>query len=435
MMHIPRLAAYSFAVLTPWFLGSQDPAVANSPSNYQDLGASVLTIKPPSTNVLVGASPLPLGTPYPEVQASFPTVNPLGGISNSATRNWGSGIVDETKVGWVPQTPTRNAQIANSLATQNSASTLPLVRNSRTSSGEITPVYTPNQKVSRTIVSQSNNSPQSPNSRPSPERIRQIQERLRSIQLRRNIRTTYPGFNISNPSGFGADNYRGFVGLGLQSRTRFSGGSGGLIGGGLDGSLGFGFGLGDARESVGLQLSYTMASFGGSRPFGSGGVNAKLHTRFDGGWGVALGGEGIINVGRLPEGSETEFNDFENTYYVAATKLFNLRSNINAPFSRMAVTAGAGTGRFRSVDQILNRETAIGVFGSVGVQVLPSVSLITEWTGQDLSVGASIAPFKNIPLVINPAFRDITGAGDGSRFVVGIGGSIGDVISLIDWIF
>ena len=49
------------------------------------------------------------------------------------------------------------------------------------------------------------------------------------------------------------------------------------------------------------------------------------------------------------------------------------------------------------------------------------VSFITEWTGQDLALGLSIAPFKNIPLTITPALRDVAGAGDGARFVVGTG--------------
>ncbi|NEQ63685.1 MAG: hypothetical protein F6K53_42845, partial [Moorea sp. SIO4A1] len=152
-------------------------------------------------------------------------------------------------------------------------------------------------------------------------------------------------------------------------------------------------------------------------------------------WAVALGGEGIINVGRLPEDSPTEFNDFEHTYYGAVTKVLPLRANPRDPFGLAVVTVGAGTGRFRSEEQINNQENGIGVFGTVGVGVLPWVSLITEWTGQDLAIGASIVPFKNIPLTITPAVRDIVGAGDGARFVVGVGGSVGDVISLLDLIF
>jgi hypothetical protein len=61
------------------------------------------------------------------------------------------------------------------------------------------------------------------------------------------------------------------------------------------------------------------------------------------------------------------------------------------------------------------------VFGNVAVRVAQPVSLIAEWSGQDLGVGVSVAPFKNIPLVITPAVRDIVGAGDGPRFVLGTG--------------
>jgi hypothetical protein len=46
-----------------------------------------------------------------------------------------------------------------------------------------------------------------------------------------------PGFSISNPTGFGADNNLFFVGLSYQNRTRFTQTS--------DGEAGFGVGLGD----------------------------------------------------------------------------------------------------------------------------------------------------------------------------------------------
>jgi hypothetical protein len=42
-----------------------------------------------------------------------------------------------------------------------------------------------------------------------------------------------------------------------------------------------------------------------------------------------------------------------------------------------------------------------------------------------LAIGASIAPFDNFPLVITPALRDITGAGDGARFILGGGVAFG----------
>ena len=62
------------------------------------------------------------------------------------------------------------------------------------------------------------------------------------------------------------------------------------------------------------------------------------------------------------------------------------------------------------------------VFGSVGLRVVEPVSVIADWTGQDLTLGTSIAPFRNFPLVITPAVADVTGnAGDGARFILGVG--------------
>ena len=62
------------------------------------------------------------------------------------------------------------------------------------------------------------------------------------------------------------------------------------------------------------------------------------------------------------------------------------------------------------------------MFGSVALRVAQPISLIADWTGQDLTIGTSIAPFRNIPFVITPAVSDITGnAGDGARFILGFG--------------
>ena len=271
---------------------------------------------------------------------------------------------------------------------------------------------------------------------PSPSEIQQIQEDLRNLEPPAQVQRqrAYPGVTISNPTGYGADRGRVFAGIGFQSRTRFSGGRnvGTAFGGGrVDGTAGIGFGVGDARESVGLQVSYTAASFGGSRDFLSGGLNAKIHRRLGERSSVAVGGEGIINFGRLPEDDDgIEFNDFENTYYGAVTHVVNLKEDFSQPFSRLIVTGGAGTGRFRSVDQLIDDDFAVGLFGSAALQVYPWANVITEWTGQDLAAGVSIVPFSNVPLVITPAFRDIAGEGDGDpRFVVGIGFSLSNLFS------
>ncbi len=450
MMQIFKLATYSVALLTPWFLGVQDRAVAQSHSSYKDLGTLTPNIEPPSTDVLLGATPVTLGSPSPKLQANPQPVSRFSSVSHSATPSLGVSIVDATKFGGVPQntteistTPAGFTSTRRYLPTQGLVSSSPLVTNSINSSTKVTQTYKPYQQISRTPVSQSSNFSQTPKPSPTspstPNQIPNLQNQQPANAVNpppRRTRSASPGLTISNPSGYGADNFRGFAGFSYQSRTRFSNNSGGLIGGGRDGTAGFGFGLGDARDSVGLQLSYTLASFGGSRPFGSGGINAKLHTRFDEQLlGVAIGGDGIVNFGRLPDDSPTEFNDFENTYYLSATKVLRLRPNAPDPLSRVAITAGVGTGRFRSEERLLNEEGGIGFFGSLALRIVPSINVITEWTGQDLAMGASIVPLRGLPLVITPAFRDIVGAGDGPRFVMTFGGAIGDVLSLADLIF
>ena len=80
----------------------------------------------------------------------------------------------------------------------------------------------------------------------------------------------------------------------------------------------------------------------------------------------------------------------------------------------------------------MNGEFGVGVFGSAALQVYPWANIITEWTGQDLAAGVSIVPFSNFPMVITPAVRDIAGEGDGDpRFVVGVGVSLSEVLSLL----
>lgn len=214
-----------------------------------------------------------------------------------------------------------------------------------------------------------------------------------------------PALSIYIPTGFGADNNTGFIGATFQERTRYSNVS--------DGGAVIGVGLGDAQKAVGVELSYTAASFGGSRDFGGGGFNAKVHRQIGDGLAVAAGWNGFANLGGR--------NDFENSIYGVVSKVFRTREDINSLFSRVAVTAGVGNGQFRTEDAVAEDDGGVGVFGNVAVRVARPVSLIAEWSGQDLGVGLSVAPFKNIPLVITPAVRDIVGAGDGPRFVLGTG--------------
>ncbi len=247
----------------------------------------------------------------------------------------------------------------------------------------------------------------------------QIQERLNQINQNQpgpndKFNTfqpkTSPSFAIFNPVGFGADKNQVFFSVSYQSRTRFSQRS--------DGEAGFGIGLGDATNSIGAELSYSLNSFGSSSGFGSGAFNAKLHKRISDDTSVAIGWNQFAKV--IFDRGASDYPN--NSYYAVGTKIFRTVDEIDRPFSRVAVTAGVGSGVFLPFERngSLDR-TGLNVFGSLGVRVARPVSAVVEWTGQDLAAGVSIAPFDNFPLVITPAVRDITGAGDGARFVLGAG--------------
>jgi hypothetical protein len=224
---------------------------------------------------------------------------------------------------------------------------------------------------------------------------------------------TSPGFSIFNPVGFGADNNLFFVSLSYQNRTRFTRTA--------DGEAGIGVGLGNATKGIGAELSYGIDSFGSSAGFGSGAFNIKLHRRLNDDASVAAGWNQFLRV-QLTGGANVPLDYPRNSYYLVGTNIFRIQEDINAPFSRVAITGGIGSGVFLRFDpKLANGQSnrGLNVFGSVGVRIARPISGIIEWTGQDIGVGLSIAPFKDIPLVITPAVRDLAGAGDGARFILG----------------
>jgi len=235
------------------------------------------------------------------------------------------------------------------------------------------------------------------NSNSQNEELKDVKFQLQDIR-KRNFSPSrgVPALTIANPYGFGAD--RGFfTGLSYQVDTR--GGLDGVNDG--DATWGIGLGLGDAQKALGAELSYNLASFGqNGRDFGSGGFNLKLHRKLAEGWGVAAGWNSFLSIG--------DANDLDDSLYFATTKIFRTRQNVNSAFSRVGATIGVGNGQFRSVDS----------------RVARPVSFVTEWTGQDLGMGLSISPFRTLPLTVNLGARDIVGAGDGARFIFGVGTGI-----------
>jgi hypothetical protein len=263
----------------------------------------------------------------------------------------------------------------------------------------------------------------------SPAEAAALQDEIDSYQPvpQRSVRRykASPGLTLGIPSGFGADRGKTFTGFGIQRTPAKS----------IDGSAGIGIGFGNARKSIGVQLSYTAYSLSpyageapenGGRPVGGGGFNLKLHRQFPGGWSVAIGADSIVNIGRLSQPSfGRSFNEAEGTYYGVVTKLIALKPDATESFSRLALTVGAGIGRFQTAAELSAGETVLTPFASAALKISPAASVIAEWSGQDFGVGLSWVPFRNLPIVISPGIRDLFGRDVGKpRWQLGVGLSL-----------
>lgn len=223
-----------------------------------------------------------------------------------------------------------------------------------------------------------------------------VEERLRRIVV--------GGSSINTPTAFGAQTGDIFFGATYQEQVRFFDED--------DGAVVVGFGVGDARRIVALETAVSIYDLFGDT-FEDGGVSFKLHRLIGDDLAVAIGVENAIVWGNT---------DGDQSVYGVVSKVFRLRENSSEPLSRLTASVGLGGGRFRSLDDIEDKEGSTNVFGSIGLQVVEPVTLIANWTGQDLYLGASIVPIQGVPLVITPAVADVTGnAGDEPRFILGIG--------------
>ena len=228
-------------------------------------------------------------------------------------------------------------------------------------------------------------------------------------------RRVSPGLGFATPSGYGPAWGDFFMSVSYQRRTRFTQVQ--------DGAVGVGMGLGDPVGAIGGELVYS--SFGTVRSGGlsNGTISARVH-RIVRGYGLSVGLENLVGVGRTtsagPDGGRSAF------FAVSQLRRLGGADSISASESSDAHevlwTVGIGDGRFRRESDVFASRSTVNLFGSVGYRFMAQAAAIVDYTGQDVSIALSIAPFQCIPLVLTPGFADITGsAGDGARFVLAAG--------------
>ncbi|HLM68337.1 MAG TPA: hypothetical protein VK358_12450, partial [Longimicrobium sp.] len=115
-------------------------------------------------------------------------------------------------------------------------------------------------------------------------------------------------------------------------------------------------------------------------------------------------------------------SDDDGSLYAAATRMVSLREDPSQRFGTAVFTLGVGNGRFRFEDDDADGNQTVNVFAAAGVRVSEPLSLVGDWTGQDLNLAASITPLRRVPLVLTTGVADVTGsAGDGARFILSLG--------------
>ena len=218
-----------------------------------------------------------------------------------------------------------------------------------------------------------------------------------------------PGTTFGTPTGYGANWRQAFVGA-----------SGALDFGGAgrtDGSFSVGAGFGDSVKSLGAEVSMSVTSVSAGDFGDSGSFGLKLHKIIPntGGLGLALGWSNALDWG--------DTTDAEETIYGVASKTFTLRPN-NTNRLPLSVSLGMGTGGFRSTGAIAAGNNDPNLFGSLGVVLIPQISLATSWTGSQWNLGMGVAPFR-IPLTFSLGFTDVTeNTVSGTGFNINAGYSI-----------
>lgn len=212
-------------------------------------------------------------------------------------------------------------------------------------------------------------------------------------------RVASPAISHSNPIGYGNSWGQIDVGVIFETPNRF--------GNTEDGSISASAGLGDPNKTIGFDTTLTFYSLTGenqSDPLETGSVSFEVSRNFSRNLGVSLGVENLIRF------SPDNITPPQTNFYVVGTQRFQLRENAFSPFGLAYLTAGVGEGRFSPVDDFeFDENGAFNLFGSVAVQIVPRLNGITEWTGQDLNMGVSVVPFREVPLVINLMAVDIFG--------------------------
>jgi len=239
----------------------------------------------------------------------------------------------------------------------------------------------------------------------------ELQELLNDLTPLVDTRTPRPspGTTFGTPTAYGANWRQAFVGT--SGIIDFGGA------GRTDGSFSVGAGFGNSSSSVGVEVSMSVTSVSPDDFADSGSFGLKVHKIVPNtnGLGLAVGWSNALDWG--------DTKDAEETIYGVASKTFALRPDSTNKLP-LSASVGVGTGSFRSTGAIASGDNAPNVFASLGVVLIPQISLASSWTGSQWNLGMGVAPFR-VPLTFTLGFTDVTdNTVNGAGFNINAGYSI-----------
>jgi len=216
-----------------------------------------------------------------------------------------------------------------------------------------------------------------------------------------NQRRGLPAVSFLTPTAYGADYRDAFIGVsGVTEGNNTD----------LDGSMGFGFGVGDAIDTLGLEVNVSIISL--TDAFADdGSIGFKVHKLFPnaGNLAIGLGFSNVIGWGFAENTADT-------LYAVVSRQIGDHRP--------LTASVGVGTGTFRTDDSRRDGNNDLNLFGSLGWQFSRYASAIGSWNGRALGAAISLVPL-DAPLVLTLGISDITDeTAPGPRFNGTLGYSV-----------
>jgi hypothetical protein len=226
-----------------------------------------------------------------------------------------------------------------------------------------------------------------------------------------------PVGGITTPSGFGANWGDLFIAAGYQDQIPTTGRGPGSVD---SVGLGAGIGLGDARNLIGLEASYSSSFSSNTRLLDRGNANFKLHKLLGDNVSAAVGYENAFSSGYAAG------TDPGSTLYGVLTGVLPIGDTSN-----FTASVGAGNGRFRKFSDIGTTSSpdtqSTNIFGSLGFRASENFALAADYNGRNFSIGLPIT-FKlgeNIGFQVTPSLLDIAGDSGSPNSRFGIGGGLG----------